>query len=141
MISASGRPYHVHVLRMLPGEDVRDTLEKWCEERSLEAGAIVSAVGSVSKAMIRFGGKSEGTIVEGDLEVCALSGTLSRYGIHLHIAVADPEGRMTGGHLLAGTFVRTTLEIFVQEVGGLRLLRKRDDRTGFRELFPETIVP
>lgn len=141
MISASGRPYQVHVLRMLPGEDVRAVLEKWCEERNMEAAAIVSAVGSVTKAMIRFGGKTEGTLVEGDLEVCALSGTLSRHGMHLHLAVADADGSMTGGHLLAGTLVRTTLEIVVQEIGGLRLLRKQDDRTGYQELFPEPIVP
>jgi len=126
---------------MLPGEDVRALLENWCEERSIEAATIVSAVGSVSKAFIRFGGKSDGTIVEGDLEVCALSGSLSLHGIHVHLAVADAEGRMTGGHLLAGTLVRTTLEVVLQEIGGLRLLRKKDDRTGYQELFPEPIIP
>lgn len=141
MIIASGRPYQVHVLRILPGEDVRTTLEKWCSDRTMEAAAIVSSVGSVSKAKIRFAGRTEGTLVEGDLEVCALSGTLSRYGMHLHISVADADGRTIGGHLLAGTVVRTTLEIVVQEVGGLRLLRKQDDRTGYLELFPEPIVP
>ncbi len=141
MISAIGRLYQVHVLRILPGEDVRGMLEMWCIERNVEAATLVSAVGSVTRAMIRFGGRSEGTLVEGDLEVCALSGTLSRQGMHLHLAIADADGRMTGGHLLAGTLVRTTLEIVVQEIGGLRLLRKMDDRTGYPELFPEPIVP
>ena len=141
MIHSTGRPYQLHVLRLLPGEDLRTTLETWCKERKVEAAAVVSAVGSVSKAMIRFGGRSEGNSVEGDLEVCALSGTLSQHGMHLHIAVADAEGNTLGGHLLAGTLVRTTLEIVVHEIGGLRFLRKKDERTGFMELFPEPIVP
>ena len=89
MITATGRPYQLHILRLMPGEDVRDSLASWCAERSIEAAAVVSAVGSVSKAKIRFGGSPEGNMVEGDLEVCALSGTLSRHGMHVHIAVSD----------------------------------------------------
>lgn len=141
MITATGRPYQLHVLRMLPGEDVRATLATWCAERSIEAAAIVSAVGSVSKAMLRFGGRSEGTLLEGDLEVCALSGTLSRHGMHLHLAVADTNGAMSGGHLLAGSLVRTTLEVVVHELGGVRMVRKPDATTGFDELVPEPIAP
>lgn len=141
MITAKGRPYQVHVLRMLPGEDVRAELERWCGENALEAGAIVSAVGSVSRAELRMAGRSEGTVLSGDMEVCTLSGTLSKHGMHLHLAVSDPEGRMTGGHLLTGCIVRTTLELVVQEVGGVRFLRRPDDRTGYTELFPEPIAP
>ncbi len=141
MIAATGRPYQLHILRMMPGEDVREVLATWCAERSIEAAAIVSAVGSVSTAMIRFGGRSEGSTIEGTLEVCGLSGTLSRHGMHLHIAVADADGRMTGGHLLNGTMVRTTLELVIQEIGGVRLLRKPDTTTGYEELVPEPIAP
>lgn len=92
MISTAGRPYQIHVLRMLPGEDVGAMLETWNEERSSEAASLVSALGSVSKATIYSGGRSEGTVVEGDLEVCAPSGTFSRHGMHLHISVADADG-------------------------------------------------
>ena len=141
MISATGRPYQLHVLRMTPGEDVRTALATWCSERSIEAAAIVSAVGSVSKAMVRFGGREEGTLLEGDLEVCALSGTLANHGMHLHIAVADATGHMTGGHLLNSTIVRTTLELVIHEIGGIRLLRKPDTSTGYEELAPEPIAP
>lgn len=141
MPSTAGRPYSVHVLRLLPGDDVRGTLAAWCNERQVEAAAIVSAVGSVSCALLRYGGRSEGTRTEGDLEVCMLSGTLSRYGMHVHLAIADAQGAMVGGHLLEGTLVRTTLEIVVQEIGGVRLLRRLDERTGFSELFAEPIAP
>ena len=141
MTTAIGRPYQLHIVRMLPGEDVRGALANWCVERSIEAAAIMSAAGSVSIAMIRFGGRSEGTLLHGDLEVCSLSGTLSRHGMHLHIAVADAEGAMTGGHLLNGTIVRTTLELVIHEIGGVRMLRKPDTITGYEELVPEPIAP
>lgn len=139
MISAKGRPYQVHVLRLLPGEDVRRSLESWCAEGSIEAACVVSAVGSVTHAHLRYGGRDEGTMTTGDLEVVALSGTLSRHGGHLHLAVSDAAGVTTGGHLLTGTLVRTTLEVVVQEIGGLRFIRRRDERTGFDELFPEAL--
>lgn len=140
MISATGRPYKVHVLRLLPGEEIRSSLEGLCTQQGIEAAAIISAVGSVNTASIRFGGRSEAGVVSGDLEVCALSGTLSKHGAHLHIAVADAEGHMTGGHLVQAT-VRTTLELVLQEIGGVRLLREHDESTGYKELFPETIAP
>jgi len=141
MISAVGRPYLVHVLRLRPGEDVRDQLERWCVERSVEAASITSAVGSLTQATIRYGGRNEGMITKGDLEVCAFSGTLSRHGMHLHLAIADADGHMTGGHLMKGCLVRTTLELVVQEIGGLRLLRRPDPTTGYEELYPEVIAP
>ena len=141
MIQVAGRPYRVHVLRLLPGEDVRATLTTWCADMGIEAAVVVSAVGSLSVAHLRYGGRSEGSLVTGDLEVCSLSGTLSKHGPHLHLSVADGDGRMSGGHLLSGSLVRTTLELAVQEIGGVRLLRRHDDRTGYEELFPEPITP
>ncbi len=141
MIHATGRPYQLHTLRLLPGEDLRAVLVTWAERNGIEAAAIVSAVGSVRIAMLRYGGKDSATVVEGDLEVCALSGTVSRHGMHVHLAVADGEGRMAGGHLMMGTLVRTTLEIVLHEIGGLRFVRRLDERTGYDELFPEEMKP
>jgi predicted DNA-binding protein with PD1-like motif len=122
---------------MVPGEDVRTGLEEWCKDNALEAGCVVSAVGSLSRAVLRMAGRSDGSTLTGDMEICSLSGTLSRHGMHLHMAVGDAEGRMHGGHLLAGCTVRTTLEVVVQEIGGLALHRRPDARTGYPELFPE----
>ncbi|MBL7956525.1 MAG: DUF296 domain-containing protein [Flavobacteriales bacterium] len=141
MIAARGRPYTVHTLRLLPGQDVLGRLREWAEREGIEAASLVSAVGSVSTAAIRYGGKEEASRLTGDLEVCALSGTISRHGSHLHLAVADAEGRMSGGHLMEGTLVRTTLEIVLQEIGGVRFVRRKDERTGYSELFPEEIKP
>ncbi|MCB0792257.1 MAG: DNA-binding protein [Flavobacteriales bacterium] len=141
MIHLKGRPYQLHVLRLTPGEDVRERLEQWATTQGIEAAAIVSAVGSLSRAVIRFAGREEGNVTDGDLEICALSGTLSKHGIHVHLSIADADGAMRGGHLMMGCTVRTTLELIVQEIGGVRFLRTVDPSTGYKELDPQTIGP
>jgi predicted DNA-binding protein with PD1-like motif len=50
------------------------------------------------------------------------------------VSVSDGEGRTLGGHLAAGSIVRTTAEIVVVELRGLRFSRRRDAATAFREL-------
>jgi len=141
MIHVAGRPYRIHVLRLLPGEDVRIQLAQWCTAQGIEAAVVLSAVGSLSTANLRYGGRSTESATSGDLEVCSLSGTLSKHGLHLHLAIADADGHMLGGHLLEGCVVRTTLELAVNELGGVRLKRALDERTGYSELLPETIEP
>jgi predicted DNA-binding protein with PD1-like motif len=126
----------VHVLRLQPGEDLRPTLERWAEDRKVEAASIVSAVGSLSEAHLRYAGHDHGTRTTTDLEICSLSGTLSIHGSHLHISVADPAGMLSGGHVLQGCIVRTTLEIVILEIGGVRMARAQDEATGYKELDP-----
>ena len=137
---ATGTSGGLHVLRLQPGEDVRLTLSSWAQANHIEAGGIVSAVGSLSHAHIRYAGRADGIMTTADLEVCALSGTLSEHGMHLHLAVADREGRMLGGHLLEGCVVRTTLELLIQEVAGIRMLRSKDDQTSYDELDPRSVT-
>jgi predicted DNA-binding protein with PD1-like motif len=129
------------VIRLEPGEDVRATLMTWAQDQAIEAAAIVSAVGSLTTANIRYGGRADGMVTTGDLEVCGLSGTLSKHGMHLHLSIADRNGAMLGGHLLAGCLVRTTLELVVQEVTGVRMMRTPDPATTYDELDPVQLRP
>ena len=105
----------------------------------IAAGVIVSAVGSLREARLRFAGASTASLVPGPLEILALSGTLSAQGGHLHLAVADADGRCRGGHLLAGCVVHTTLELLVASLAGVRFLRQPDPATGYRELHIEPL--
>lgn len=124
------------MLRLTPGLDVRGELAAWCAAQAMDAASIVSAVGSLSQARLRSAGAKEATTFQGDLEVIACSGTLSRHGLHIHLGIADHEGHMIGGHLMTGCTVRTTLELVVLEVTGVRMLRTLDPGTGFLELDP-----
>lgn len=136
MKHAAGSPGPVHVLRLSPGEDVRPVLRAWVRQCGLKAAAITSSVGSLTQAHLRYAGRADGIVTSGDLEVLGLSGTLSVDGMHLHLAVADRDGHTTGGHLLDGCIVRTTLELTVQEITGVRMQRVHDPASGYDELEP-----
>ena len=141
MRSASGTAGAVHVLRLQPGEDVRPLLEEWAQRNAIEAASILSAVGSLTQAHIRYAGRADGIVSSGDLEVCSFSGPLSRHGVHLHVSVADRNGAMLGGHVLAGCIVRTTLELVIGEVAGVSMVRTKDERTTYDELDPRPLAP
>ncbi len=46
-----------------------------------QAGCVLSAVGSLSVAQLRFAGAAEGTTLHGDLEILSLAGTLAPNGV------------------------------------------------------------
>ena len=104
-------------------------------ERGLEAAAVASCAGSLTRATVRFADRPEGTVLEGKREIVSLSGTLSASGgAHLHVALSDGEGRTLGGHLLDGSAVYTTAEVVLVELEDVRFERKQDAATGYPEL-------
>ena len=121
-------------LRLKPGDDLRRELEAWMAEQQEQAGCVISAVGSLSLAQLRFAGAAEATAIRGDLEILSLSGTLSPDGAHLHIAVADSSGTVIGGHLCAGSLVRTTAELVIGLLPEWQFRRELDPATGYAEL-------
>jgi predicted DNA-binding protein with PD1-like motif len=76
-------------------------------EQQEQAGCVISAVGSLSVAQLRLAGATQATAIHGELEILSLSCTLSADGHHLHIVLADSRGAVIGGHLCAGSLVRT----------------------------------
>jgi uncharacterized protein len=121
-------------LRLQPGDDLRRPLEGWMGEQQEQAGCVISAVGSLSLAQLRFAGAAEATPIQGELEILSLSGTLSADGAHLHIAVADSRGAVIGGHLCPGSLVRTTAELVIGLLPEWRFNRELDTATGYAEL-------
>jgi predicted DNA-binding protein with PD1-like motif len=121
-------------LRLQPGDDLRRALETWMGEQQEQAGCLISAVGSLSVAQLRLAGAREATEFRGELEILSLSGTLSRDGAHLHIAVANSNGTVIGGHLCSGSLVRTTAELVIGLLPEWRFRRRLDPTTGYAEL-------
>ena len=121
-------------LRLRPGADLRRALEAWMGEQQEQAGCVISAVGSLSVAQLRLAGASEATTICGELEILSLSGTLSPDGAHLHIAIAGSSGGVIGGHLGAGSLVRTTAELVIGLLAEWRFSRELDPATGHSEL-------
>ena len=66
-------------------------------------------------------------------EIVSLVGTMCEDGAHLHISLADEEGKVIGGHLLSAS-IFTTAEVVLGEVVGACFSRVYDPLTGFPEL-------
>jgi uncharacterized protein len=127
-------------LRLVPREDLKGSLQRLVRERQLDAACVVSCAGSLRSAALRFAGRDRETRIEGPLEILSLTGTLSPEGLHLHLCVADGEGRVLGGHLLEGCEIATTAEIVVAALPELRFRRRTDPDTGYPELEIEEKV-
>ncbi|MGA1484026.1 MAG: PCC domain-containing protein, partial [Vulcanococcus sp.] len=79
-------------------------------------------------------GATQATAIHGELEILSLSGTLSPDGAHLHVAIADRNGTVIGGHLCAGSLVRTTAELVIGLLPEWQFRRELDPATGYAEL-------
>ncbi len=73
----------------------------------------------------------------GYFEILICNKTVSVHGIHLHIAVADSEGKAIGGHLMYGCRMYTTAEILIAQSRGYVFTRVKDVLTKFTELYIE----
>lgn len=124
----------VHVVRLLPGDDLRQGIEEIARTRDIRAGWIETCVGSLTRSNLRYADRQEGTVREGPFEIVSLAGTVSVNGSHLHLAVSDGDGVTVGGHLLEGNLVYTTAELVIGEEPSLELTREEDGTTPWKEL-------
>ena len=126
------------VLRLTPGQDLRKALDaaftQLQTEQNVKAACVISAVGSLSQAALRYAAEPNGTVLTEALELITLSGTLSPDGAHLHASVADAQGNVKGGHVMPGCIVRTTAEIVLAPLLGWTFSRQHDAATGYKEL-------
>ena len=86
------------------------------------AACVTSAVGSLSRAVLRYAAEPQGTVRDEPLEFVTLSGILRSDGMHLHACVADARGNLSGGLAMPGYTVRTAAEIVLAQLppGGLQ---------------------
>lgn len=126
---------HALPLRLRPGEDLRFALEAALAGRASGAAFVLQGIGSLSIAQLRLAGAELPTELRGDLEILTLAGSIAPVGAHLHMAVADAQGRVMGGHVATGCIVRTTAEVLLAVLPDHRFSRELDaDGSGFREL-------
>lgn len=131
-------PATVYVFRLAPGEYLKESILRFASENRIEAGVIVTCVGSLDHYHLRFANQKEGVEQEGFFEIVSLTGTFSDRAAHLHISLADTAGHTTGGHLLDGNRIYTTAEIAVAVLPELRFDREIDPTYGYHELVIRT---
>ena len=123
-----------YALRLLPGQEVLTELHAFIQYHRLQAVWIAGCVGSLRDVTLRYAGREEAVRLCGTFEAISLSGTLEPNGEHLHLAIADPQGAMLGGHMLPGCTVRTTLELVLGELETLAFSRRPCAVSGYEEL-------
>ena len=125
---------NVFALRLKPDQDLRQSLKTFAEEQNIKAGFILTAIGSLKQATIRFANQSVSTALPNKFEILSLNGTLATTGVHLHICISDKEGKTIGGHLDNGCIVYTTAEIVIGASEEFSFIRTIDEQTGYKEL-------
>jgi predicted DNA-binding protein with PD1-like motif len=124
----------IFALRLKPDQDLRKSLKGFAQDNLIQAGFILTAIGSLKQAIIRFANQSNSTTLEGPFEIISLAGTVSVYGVHLHIAISNEIGEIIGGHLDNGSIICTTAEIVMGESKKNIFCREFDEQTGYNEL-------
>ena len=121
-------------VRLLPGDDLRAALSAAVAAAGAQAAFVVAGIGSLGPAVLRLAGAEQVRVIDGDVEILTLAGTLAANGEHLHMSVADASGRVHGGHVGNGCVVRTTAEVLVQLLPDWTFSREPDALTGYDEL-------
>jgi uncharacterized protein len=123
-----------HALRLKPGEDLRLELEAFAAAQQIQAGLVLTCVGSLTQAALRLADASSSTKFRGPFEIVSLVGTFSLDGAHLHLSISDSQGALYGGHLEEGSLIYTTAEIVLGELENKVFRRVLDPETGYDEL-------
>jgi uncharacterized protein len=121
-------------LRVPPGSDLRRTLEQAVRTEGAGSAFVVAGIGSLANPTLRLAGEEFETSLTGAYEMLSLSGTLTPDGAHLHMTIADDQGRVVGGHVCFGNQVRTTAEVLLAPLPDWTLSRAFDSGTGYQEL-------
>ncbi|MFQ3613083.1 MAG: PPC domain-containing DNA-binding protein [Cyanobacteriota bacterium] len=124
----------IYPLRLCPGQDLKQELEQFARQQPLQAGFVLSAVGSLTQATLRLADQTEDHLLVERLEILALNGSLCADGLHLHLTVADCQGKTWGGHLRPGCLIYTTAELVLADSLEHRFSRQLDPTTGYLEL-------
>lgn len=121
-------------LRLKPQQDLKQELIQFTKRNGIAAGFIASCSGSIQKLRVRLADSNSHLERNEKFEILSLQGSLSQDGVHLHLSVADREGKVFGGHLVDGCEIYTTAEILILELSDYQLTREKDPKTGYPEL-------
>ena len=99
-------------LSLSPNTDLLLALKELAANENAK-GYVLGVVGNLSMALIKCPGRSEPNLLEGNLEIITLNGTISPDGIHLHLSVSDDLCKVWGGHLEIGSKVLKGVDILV----------------------------
>lgn len=124
--------------RLKPGEYLKEEIERRAKEHGVKAGVLLSIVGGLENAVLRMAGsEADHQIIKEwnePFEIVSGTGTISKDGCHMHVALSDQKGHVIGGHLKDGCRVKYTAEIVIGVFDDVSYKRVYDADTGYEEL-------
>jgi predicted DNA-binding protein with PD1-like motif len=123
-----------YTFRLKSGQDLFDSIEVFVKEKHIEAGCILSGVGSLTHATIRQANREFSSEYDGHFEIVSITGTVSIHGSHLHISISDEDGKTIGGHFESGCKIYTTAEIVIAVFNNVVYKREFAEDSGYDEL-------
>jgi predicted DNA-binding protein with PD1-like motif len=123
-----------YTFRLSPGQDLFDSIQAFVMKKHVQAGCILSGVGSLRHATLRLADREYNSEYEGPFEIVSITGTVSVHGSHLHISISDGDGRTIGGHFESGCKIYTTAEIVIAVFNDTVYKRELAADSGYEEL-------
>jgi uncharacterized protein len=124
-----------YTFRLKPGQDLFDSIETFVVDKKVEAGCVLSAVGSLTHATLRLANRGHYNEYDGHFEIVSMTGTVAMSGSHIHISISDGEGVTIGGHLVSGCRIYTTAEIVLAVFDDVIYTRELlENDSGYEEL-------
>ena len=123
-----------YTFRLSPEQDLYNSIEMFVQEAKIEAGCVLSGVGSLTQLALRFANQETYHTETGHFEIVSITGTVSIHGSHLHVSVSDGQGKTIGGHLVSGCTIYTTAEIVILGFDDLVYKRELAEDSGYEEL-------
>ena len=123
-----------YTFRLRPGQDLLESIQAFVMEKQVQAGCVLSGVGSLIHASLRLADQISNSDYKGPFEIVSITGTVSVHGSHLHLSISDGEGRTIGGHLVEGCQIYTTAEIVIAVFHDQIYKRELAEDSGYEEL-------
>jgi predicted DNA-binding protein with PD1-like motif len=123
-----------YTFRLKSGQDLFDSIETFVKEKHIEAGCVLSGVGSLTQATIRLANREFSSVYDGHFEIVSMTGTVSIHGSHLHLSISDEDGKTIGGHFESGCKIYTTAEIVLAAFNDVIYKREFAEDSGYDEL-------
>lgn len=120
----------IHILRIDPGEDVLASVERFLGEVGIRQAVVLGGYGTLAAYHLhwvthnRIPTENRFGRGEGGIEILAMNGLVVEGEPHVHVALATPDGAF-GGHLEPGCVAYVLCEVFLAEVEGVALSRRR----------------
>jgi predicted DNA-binding protein with PD1-like motif len=123
-----------YTFRLKPGQDLFDSISLFVRENHIQAGCVLSGVGSLTHVALRFANQDTYAGFEGHFEIVSITGTISAHGSHMHLSVSGEDGKTLGGHLESGCKIYTTAEIVITAFDDVVYKREFAEDSGYEEL-------